>query len=277
MRNYTIKATTPDERLGEALTRVTKLKGDLIARMLECGAVQIRFRAKGPWERVRDPRIKLDKTDVIKACLDERVLSIPAFTDVQVIAENKNYGVYVKPAGVMAQGTDAGDHCTLLYAVNKLGKQSFPVHRLDRETEGLMLVAFNSQAAAKLSQLFQLQKVHKTYLAIVAGETSYLGVGTQGSINEPLDRKSAETQYNVLQELEDSRLLVELKPLTGRLHQIRRHLELIDCGVWGDPKYGKRNKNREGMKLAATELRFVDPWSLDEIVYRYKASFSPKA
>lgn len=274
MRNYTIKVQTTGERLGEALTRVTRLPGETIALLLSNGAVQIRFRGKGTWERVRDARIKLDLSDEVKASHDGRVLALPAFTDVTLIDENKHYGVYVKPAGIMAQGTDAGDHCSLLFAVNKRGKDAFPVHRLDRETEGLMVVAYNSQAAAKLSRLFQEQKVRKTYLAIVAGDTSYLGVGTDGSFTDPLDGKAARTDYRVLRELEGSRLLVELRPITGRLHQIRRHLEFIDCGVWGDPKYGKRNKNKEGMKLASIELSFQDPWINEEKTYQYRASFA---
>lgn len=277
MKIYNLQAKVTGERLGESLTRVTKLPGDELAKLLEYGAVQARFRGKGAWERVRDPRVKLDVTDEVKAMYDPRILAIPPFTEAQCVAQNREYGVWVKPAGVMAQGTDAGDHCTLIYAVEKTGKKVYPVHRLDRETEGLMVVAYSSSAAAELSRLFQDQAVRKTYLAIVAGEISYLGVGTEGAFTDPLDGKKAETRYRVLELLPGDRLLVELRPLTGRLHQIRRHLEFIDCGVWGDPKYGKRNKNREGMKLAATVLSFVDPWIEEEVTFRYQASFVPKA
>jgi tRNA pseudouridine32 synthase/23S rRNA pseudouridine746 synthase len=273
MRVYNLKAATPGERLGEALTRVTKLPGDTIAQLLSYGAVQMRFRGKGAWERVRDARFKLHETDQIKVSHDGRVLDLPAFREAQSVAQFKSYGVWIKPAGIMAQGTDAGDHCSLLYAIERTGKQAYPVHRLDRETEGLMVVAYSSDAAAKLSRLFQEHKIKKTYLAIVAGDTSYLGVGTDGSFTDPLDGKAAETKYHVVKELEEGRLLMELSPLTGRLHQIRRHLELVDCGVWGDPKYGKRNKNREGMKLAATHLSFIDPWTREEVSFRYEASF----
>lgn len=273
MRNYQGKAQA-GERMGESLTRLTRLPGETIARLLECGAVQVRFRAKGPWSRVRDARLKMDPSDEIKVSHDAKVLALPAFSEVQAVEENRNYGVYMKPAGIVSQGTDAGDHCSLLYAIQKRGKEPFPVHRLDRETEGLMVVAFNPRAAAQLSRLFQEHLVQKTYLAIVAGETSYLGVGTEGVFDDPLDGKKAETRYRVVRELEEGRKLLELKPITGRLHQIRRHLELVDCGVWGDPKYGKRNKNKVGMKLAAVELSFQDPWSQEVRRFRSPASFA---
>lgn len=276
MRVYNFKSQTAGERLGEALARVSRLPQETVSSLLACGAVQLRFRGKGAWTRVRDERVKLHPQDDVKASHDGRVLALPAFTEVICVAQNKHYGVYVKPAGVMAQGTDAGDHCSLLYAIERSGKEAFPVHRLDRETEGLMVIAYHSKAAGLLSQLFQEHRVQKTYLAIVAGETSYLGVGTEGEFNDPLDGKPAKTCYKVLRELEGGRILVELRPVTGRLHQIRRHLETVDCGVWGDPKYGKRNKNREGMKLAAIQLTFQDPWIHEPITVKYQASFEPK-
>ncbi|MFP5457901.1 MAG: RluA family pseudouridine synthase [Bacteriovoracia bacterium] len=272
MKDFQFKAQKPDERLSEALLRVTRFPVDVVNQMLACGAVQGRFRGQGPWSRVRDGRIKLHPLDQYRAHYDSKILLLPAFTDATCLTENSDYGVWVKPAGIVSQGTDAGDHCSLLYAITLKGREAFPVHRLDRETEGLMVVAYNSKAAAKLSQLFQEQKVQKTYLAIVAGDTS--GLNEQGMIDMDLDRKVAQTKYKVVARLPEKRLLVELKPITGRLHQIRRHLELLGCGVWGDPKYGKGNKNREGMKLAAIGLEFFDPWDHGPRHFHYKPSFS---
>ena len=80
-----------------------------------------------------------------------------------------------------------------------------------------------------------------------------------------LDGKASKTSYKILESFinEDgqdcSRLLVELH--TGRLHQIRRHLNMLDHPVLGDPKYGKLNKNSSGMKLKAVRLEFKDPFS----------------
>lgn len=272
MRDFQFKAIKESERLQDALTRVTKYPPDVLTAMLTYGAVQVRFRGIGPWERVRDGRLSLHPQDQARAHYDSKILLLPAFNNAECISENRDYGVWIKPAGIVSQGTDAGDHCSLLYAVAKAGRTPFPVHRLDRETEGLMVVAYHSKAAAELSRLFQEQKVKKTYLAIVAGDVS--GLNDQGLIDENLDRKVAQTKYKVIQKLPEGRLLVELKPITGRLHQIRRHLDLLGCGVWGDPKYGKGNKNREGMKLAAVGLEFFDPWDKGPRHFHYKASFA---
>ena len=257
MRTYQIASKADGERLAEALVRATKLDAPVVEKMLAFGAVQLRFRGKGPWERVRDGRLKLHPQDQVRTAYDPKVLAFKAFDNAQSVYENKNYGVWIKPAGVMSQGTDAGDHVSLLYAIEKTGKKPFPVHRLDRETEGLTVVAYTPKAAAALSQLFQEYRIQKTYWAIVTGELANLN--EQGLIDHDLDGKSAQTRYRILKRLPENRLLMEAAPLTGRLHQIRRHFDLLECPVLGDPKYGRGNKNRDGMKLAAVGLVFMDP------------------
>lgn len=255
-------------RLVDALKAQLSLSDETIGRLLSYGAVTLRFRGKGAWQRVRDGGVKLSPSDQILVSYEPKVLALPAYVAEAPLWESKHYGVWYKPAGVMSQGTAAGDHCSLLYAVEQLGKEPFLVHRLDRETEGIMLVAYDSRGAAALSLLFQQQKVHKTYLAIACGK-----LASSGLIDQPLDGKPAQTRYEVLKELPEQRLLVKLEPLTGRLHQIRRHLAHVHAGVWGDPKYGKGNKNREGLKLAAVALKFQDPFTLEERSFEGKASF----
>ncbi len=274
MREYHIPpgAFPEGTRLGDALTARLKLPLETIEAMLAFGAVVVRFRGKGPWERVRDGRLKLNPADQVQAVHDPGVLALPAFISRAPLEENRHYGVWWKPAGIMSQGTASGDHRSMLYAVERTGRKAFPVHRLDRETEGLMLVAYTTAAAAKLSEMFQKQAVHKTYMAVVCGLPTQ---ATTGLFQDALDGKPAQTRYRVVRALEEGRLLVELEPLTGRLHQIRRHLALHGAGVWGDPKYGKNNKNREGMKLAATGLCFQDPWESVEKTFRAPASFAP--
>jgi tRNA pseudouridine32 synthase/23S rRNA pseudouridine746 synthase len=120
-----------------------------------------------------------------------------------------------------------------------------------------MIVGHHSQAAAKLSDMFQKNLVKKTYEAVVKGQ---MKPGSTHLIEKKLDGKAATTEVEVLDSQGNLSLLkVEIK--TGRLHQIRRHLESIGHPVMGDPKYGKGNKNREGLKLLAKSLEFNDPWS----------------
>jgi tRNA pseudouridine32 synthase/23S rRNA pseudouridine746 synthase len=242
--------------------------------MLQTGAVTVRFRGKGPWTRVRDGRIMLDPLDEIQAVYEPRVLSMPEFSVTTAVWENNQYGVWWKPAGIMSQGTEAGDHTSIMRAVEKLGRKPYLVHRLDRETEGLIILAYTPKAAALLSDLFVKQAVHKTYWAIVS-HARYLDNEEEGKIDYKLDGKEALTHWILKETQAGDRAWLELRPATGRLHQIRRHLEMKGTPVWGDPKYGKGNKNRDGMKLASVGLSFPDPFEKVSRDFHHQASFLP--
>lgn len=255
-----------------ALETRLKLPAETVTKLLAFGAVVVRARGKGAHQRVRAPGHVLHPTDEVQVAHDPRVLAMPAFKAAPAIWECAHYGVWFKPAGIMSQGSPAGDHCSLMYAVEQMGRTPYLVHRLDRETEGLMLVAYNGKAAGVLSDMFQKQLIQKTYLALVAHPEA-LG-GPEGLIDLPLDGKPSQTKFRVIKDLAANRALVELSPLTGRLHQIRRHLALMGSGVMGDPKYGVGNKNREGMKLSAISLKFFDSWSKQDRHFTFKASFA---
>ncbi len=273
MKTFRPRGPAADERLGTFLARTTKLPESVVQRMLETGAVTVRFRGKGAWERVRDARLKVNADDEVVAAHDPKVLSLPAFPATPPVWEGPHYGVWGKPAGFMTQGSPSGDHTSLLYAVERAGKKAFPVHRLDRETEGLVLVAYTPKAANALSVLFQEHKIQKTYLAVVCPARPLRE--EEGTIDAPIDGKAATTRWRLLGPAGEGRLLLELQPLTGRLHQIRRHLVLIGAPVWGDPKYGSNNKNRDGMKLAAVGLSFTDPFDGGPRRFETVASFRP--
>jgi len=262
-----------EARLIDALTGQLKLPRETLERLCAMGAVQVRPQGKGAWKRVRDPQFTLKGGDELQVAYEPRVLELPAFETTGPIWECPHYGVFFKPAGIMSQGTAAGDHRSILYAVEKLGHEAYPVHRLDRETEGPMLVAYSSEGAARLSELFQQQAVKKTYQAIIVNAVRLSS--QQGSFKQDLDGKKAQTDYLILENLPDGRALVELTPLTGRLHQLRRHLAMAGSGIWGDPKYGKDNKNRDGLKLAAIALEFRDPWTKENRRFHVEASFKP--
>ncbi len=143
-------------------------------------------------------------------------------------------------------------------------REVFLVHRLDREASGLMLVAHSRVAAARLSALFQKNLIVKGYHAEVlgnAGET-----GRHGHIAFPLDGKPSLTEFKVgSYDPEKNTSIVHVRIRTGRLHQIRRHFDMIGFPVLGDPRYGKGDKNREGMQLRAVSLRFLCPFENREV------------
>jgi 23S rRNA pseudouridine1911/1915/1917 synthase len=148
------------------------------------------------------------------------------------------------------------------------------VHRLDRDTSGVMLVARNQAYFNYLKSLFQSRQVDKTYLAVVFGAprkksgkiTGSIGIKsgtTKRSIYSEKDAKPAETEYRVLKifEREGERYsLLEVKPKTGRTHQIRVHLASLGNPVVGDPLYGPKTLNLKAkssrLMLHALSLEF---------------------
>jgi tRNA pseudouridine32 synthase / 23S rRNA pseudouridine746 synthase len=213
--------------------------------------------------RLRKATFLLKKGDVLELYYDPKILSEdpPAAS---CLKDYEDYSVWFKPAGLLTQGTDFGDHGTLLRQAEvyfKLKRKVYPVHRLDREAEGLIMVAHTNRAAAELSRLFAEHKVVKRY------KVEALGVPekNEGIINDPLDGKEALSRYRVISRNEEegaSTLLVEID--TGRMHQIRRHLAGIGHPVMGDPRYGTGNKDGKPMRLTACELHWHCPITGEE-------------
>lgn len=149
------------------------------------------------------------------------------------------------------------------------------VHRLDKDTSGLLLVAKNNDSFFYLKNLFQERKIKKYYLALVKGQpkeprgiiSSPLGrIGLKRTTriigNKLIDKKEAETEYKILKKFDDFTLL-EIAPKTGRTHQIRVHLNSIGTPVSGDPIYQfKKSINPPGLNrlfLHAYKLEFTSP------------------
>jgi tRNA pseudouridine32 synthase/23S rRNA pseudouridine746 synthase len=177
----------------------------------------------------------------------------------QLLADEKRYSVWIKPAGLLAQGTLEGDHCALLrLAEVQLKREVYLVHRLDREAVGLMLIAHDGKAAAAFSQLFASAKselLHKQYQVLALGDLS-----EAGEIALALDGKNALTRYRPLRaDVALNATWLEIELVTGRKHQIRRHLAALGHPVLGDPRYGKGNAHPAGLQLYATELSFTCP------------------
>jgi tRNA pseudouridine32 synthase/23S rRNA pseudouridine746 synthase len=244
--------------LEEFLLKLTPLNSDQISDVAKKGGVWIQKKGIGKILRIKVIKEQISPEDIIQIFYDPKVLSLPEASDIELLYENKNYGIWIKPSGIVSQGSQASDHASLLWFVEKKKRQEvFLVHRIDRETTGLMIVAYNSKAAAVLSDLFQKNQIHKNYQAVVLGP---MKIHHQEMIRASLDDKEAITKLEVLNSFNNQSLL-NIIIETGRLHQIRRHLDFIGHPIMGDPKYGKGNKNKEGLKLVAYSLSFMDPWS----------------
>lgn len=195
------------------------------------------------------------------------------YRDEHLIAINKPHGLLVHRSALAA---DAGEFAMQMLR-NQIGRHVYPVHRLDRKTSGVLLFALNNQMSASLQKMFASGEISKTYLSIVRGYTN-----DEGTIDYPLKRENGTTQnavthYRSLQRAEidypshnhaTSRYsLVEVKPATGRMHQIRRHFAHILHPVIGDRPHGCNKQNRffketfgmETMLLHASGLGFTHP------------------
>jgi len=242
----------------DLLARETGLPKARIKDAMAKGAVLLRRGKTG--KRLRRATADLRAGDVLSLHYDAEILArqAPVAT---LVEDRRDYSVWRKPAGLLAQGTNFGDHCSMLRQaeLHFNGRRPvFLVHRLDREASGLMLIAHTPKAAARLSELFQQNKVEKNYRAEVLGSPG--PPDEEGVIDTPLDNKPARTFYTV-QSINPAtgNAVLAIRIETGRLHQIRRHLELIGHPVLGDPRYGTDNGDPRGLQLFAVALRFICP------------------
>ena len=171
-----------------------------------------------------------------------------------------------KPSGLAVQGgsgINLSIDDALCYLNTTEDKQYKIVHRLDKETSGILLIANGYSNAAKLGEAFQQHLIHKTYIAIVSGAPKnssgnlehYIGKDRLGvfEIVKELKEggKKAETEYKVIRSA-NNQSIIEFKPKTGRMHQLRFHSKFLGCPIIGDKKYGGQKTSR--MLLHAKEL-----------------------
>lgn len=217
-------------------------------------------KGKGKPYRLRRATAAIEIGDNLSIHYDAKLLALsPQRPD--CISDQHRYSIWYKPAGMITQGNKFGDHCALLRQVElhfKPRREVYPVHRLDREASGILLIAHDKKSAGLLSGLFVSQQINKHYRARVLGNLA--DRSPKGRIEQPLDGKPAVTEYVVRgYDPVGNFSSVEVTIHTGRKHQIRRHFESIGFPVIGDPLYGSGNKNKSGLKLAATSLQFCCP------------------
>jgi len=251
------------------LAALTSLSKGRIKKAMTKGAVWLK-RPKQKHQRLRRATAELKPGDILSIYYDEALLSIVP-PRAELIADQRRYSIWFKPAGLMSQGTKYGDHCSLLRQVElyyKPERNAYLIQRLDREASGLVLLAHDRISAGRLSRLFQSRQVIKRYTARVLGNLAQTGL--QGKIDLKLGGRDAETEFAVDRydpETHISTLQIVMR--TGRKHQIRRHFEMIGHPVIGDPRYGKDNKNTEGLQLVATALEFECPFNKKRMVFEY--------
>jgi tRNA pseudouridine32 synthase/23S rRNA pseudouridine746 synthase len=241
------------------LADATSLSKQALKSALDKGCVWLKTGKKT--NRVRRVKKSLKVGDEVFIYFNEKIL-LATPTKPELLLDKKDYSIWLKPAGVFAQGSKWGDHCALTRLVEKsLDRQTFLVHRLDRATSGIMMVAHTKRAARELSKLFAQRKIHKTYLAIIEGDFNHKTL----TINDEVDNKHA-ISHVILLRATGNKSLLKIDIETGRKHQIRKHLSGIDCPIIGDRLYGNADKNYpEDLQLQAIHLKFNCPISNNKI------------
>src|SRR6478735_9374227 len=220
----TISITTHGKRAIDWLAENTPLSRMQLKKALANGAVWLQNGKKQ--ERMRRATRELPANSMLHIYYDADILAIEPPTPTLISDENQ-YSVWYKPSGLLSQGSQQGDHCSLLRIVEQtLNRKTFLVHRLDREASGLMLIAHTEKAAAALSDLFQKNKINKYYRASVSGNWQPAELSPEKTlpfkIESDIDGKNAITWIdNAVYDAGNQQTHLQLHIDTGRKHQIR--------------------------------------------------------
>ncbi len=221
-------------------------------------------------DEIRIPPMEVSKRDEAPLRLSKKDIqmmqNLVIYKDNEIIILNK-------PAGLAVQGgSKTTRHIDGLLDALRFDKDEKPhlVHRLDKETSGVLVLARTANVAAKLTAAFKTRDVHKVYWAIVAGKPKLLS----GKIDAPLTKgkdkvfvdfdhgENAVSVYEVIDSAGKNASWLALTPLTGRTHQLRVHLtEVLKTPILGDTKYGQRNLTdvKKGLHLHARAIDIKNP------------------
>lgn len=245
-------------------------------RLLEAGGVVVDGAPRAKSHKLAGgERLELTRApEAVEPSIPPPDLTI-AYADDHLFVVDKPAGVVVHPAPGHAGGTLAH---ALALAGAAGGEEERPgiVHRLDRDTSGLMVVARSPEAHEKLQRVVRKRELVREYLALVIGRPrsrrgtidAAIGRDRRDRLRHSLDTDSprAAVTHFELEELLDGYALLRVRLETGRTHQIRVHLEAIDLPVAGDPTYGRAGVlGLERQFLHATRLAFTHPITGEEV------------
>ena len=282
-KSYTVDSTCNDMRIDRwTRLKIGKIPQGLIEKYLRSGKIKINKKKIKSSTKVKTNDIvnffNLDfkETIVQKKIKFEPSKEIIKSNEDQIIDNNENFVVLNKSSGISVQGgTKSKKNLVDIFAKSEIfqGTKPYSVHRLDKDTSGVFIMAKTRESAQLLTSLFRLRKVHKTYLAICHGELNI----DAGEWNDDLIRydgekkiiEKAKTIFKVLDKNSEASL-VELKPITGRKHQLRKQLYALGQPIFGDIKYKLSNSSRglnKNLMLHSYQIKFI----IDDVKHTYTA------
>ena len=283
IKSFTVDSTCNNMRLDRWLrNKLGNIPQGLIEKNLRLGKIKINKKKSKSSNKVQTN----DKIDIFNFNFKENIQQkkrsfIPSNEVIKsnedlIIDNNEDFIVLNKSAGISVQGgTKSKKNLIDIFAKSEIfqGSKPYSVHRLDKDTSGVFIIAKNRKSAQLLTTLFRLRKVHKTYLAICDGEIEK----NSGEWNDELIRydngkkiiEPAKTIFKVLDKNTNSSL-VEMKPITGRKHQLRKQLFNIGHSIYGDKKYKSFSSTKrlnKDLMLHSYQIKF----KINDKRYTYKA------
>lgn len=274
--NFIINEENKGERIDKYISNIIEGKSrSFLKGLIDNGSVTVNG-------KVQKSNYNLKSGDNITVVMPEPIILnvTPENIDLDIVYEDEDLIVINKPKGMIvhpAPGVYTGTlvnallyHCKNLSGINGVIRPGI-VHRIDKDTTGIIVVAKNDEAHAFLSDQFKEHSIKREYYALLEGKF----MKTEGSVDKPLGRhkrdrikmaittdgKRAVTHYEVLEQYDNGTSLVKCSLETGRTHQIRVHMASISHPVVGDTIYGlkKQRYKLEGQVLHAKTLGFIHP------------------
>ena len=283
IKSFIVDSACNNMRLDRWLrNKLGKIPQGLIEKNLRLGKIKINKKKTKSSNKVQtNDKIDIFNFDFKENIQQEKKSFIPSNEIIKsnedlIIDNNEDFIVLNKSAGISVQGgTKSKKNLIDIFAKSEIfqGSKPYSVHRLDKDTSGVFIIAKNRKSAQLLTTLFRLRKVHKTYLAICDGEIEK----NSGEWNDELIRydngkkiiEPAKTIFKVLDKNTNSSL-VEMKPITGRKHQLRKQLFNIGHSIYGDKKYKSFSSTKrlnKDLMLHSYQIKF----KINDKKYTYKA------
>jgi 23S rRNA pseudouridine955/2504/2580 synthase len=283
--SFTVDDDFNDSRLDKWFKqKVINLPHSLIEKIIRQNKIKInKKKTKSSYRLKVGDLVEIYNIEKFKPTDNKKVIKyspkkkeINAYGD-YIIEDNENFIIINKPIGIPVQsGTKSFRNIIDILKNTKYFENSKPfiVHRLDKETSGVLIIAKNRKFAQLFTSLFRIRKIHKTYLALVYGKVNKsIKVMKDDLIYYENKKKIIQKAISNLKIIKSNEgySLLELNPITGRKHQLRRQLLNIGNPIVGDDKYFLNNRKKiKNLMLHAYKIKFM----INNVQYNFKAKYN---